>query len=164
MLNIHIWTRCDTFHCKQAMCVLLTQVRYKPYATVERTDCSNVLVFDNLVWIKNYWMWTSIWHTKTMLNVSFKFMYLLMRLLMLVPPQHLLPLYWSPRKANRTSECISTTVLVVPKQYQFKKYKNCFLLMQLHLMLKIFVCDAWLALWIFFEKFCSKIFGTTLQN
>ena len=25
------------------------------------------------------------------------------------------------------------------------------------------VCDAWLALWIFFEKFCSNIFGTTLQ-
>ena len=38
------------------------------------------------------------------------------------------------------------------------------MLMQLHLMLKIFVCDAWLALWIFFEKFCSKIFGTTLQD
>ena len=31
--------------------------------------------------------------------------------------------------------------------------------MQLHLMLKIFVCGASLALWIFFEQFCSKIFG-----
>ena len=54
----------------------------------------------------------------------------------------------------------SIIVQVVPKQYQFKKYKNCFVLMRLHLMLKIFVCDAWLAVWIFFEKFCSKIFGT----
>ena len=36
--------------------------------------------------------------------------------------------------------------------------------MQLHVMLKIFVSDAWLALWIFFENFCSKIFGTTLQE
>ena len=55
--------------------------------------------------------------------------------------------------------------LVVPKQYQFKKYKNCFVLMQLHLMLNIFVCDIWLALWIFFfEKLCSKIFGKTLQR
>ena len=38
------------------------------------------------------------------------------------------------------------------------------MLMQLHLMLKIFVCDAWLALWIFCEKFCSKILGTILQD
>ena len=44
----------------------------------------------------------------------------------------------------------------MPKQYQFKKYKNCFVLMQLHLMLKIFVCGAWLALWIFFENFVSQ--------
>ena len=32
------------------------------------------------------------------------------------------------------------------------------MLMQLHLMLKIFVGDAWLAPWIFFENFCSKFF------
>ena len=38
-------------------------------------------------------MGTSIWRTKTMLNVSFKLMYLLMRLLMLLPAQYLLPLY-----------------------------------------------------------------------
>ena len=38
-------------------------------------------------------------------------------------------------------------------------------MMQPHLLLKIFVCDAWLALWIFFfEKLCSKMFGTTLQD
>ena len=36
--------------------------------------------------------------------------------------------------------------------------------MQLHLMLKIFVSDAWLAPWIVFEKFCSEFFGTTLQD
>ena len=36
--------------------------------------------------------------------------------------------------------------------------------MQLHLMLKIFVSDAWLASWILFENFCSKIFWMTLQN
>ena len=98
---------------------------------------------------------------KTMLNVSFKFMYLLMRLLMLLTSQKLLPLYWSPRRANRKSGCISIIVLVVPKKYQFKK---CFVLMQLHLMLKIFVRDALLALWIFFEQFCSKIFWNTLQD
>ena len=50
------------------------------------------------------------------------------------------------------------------KQYKFKKYKNCFVLMQLHLMLNIFVSDASLSLWIFFENFCLKIFGTTLQE
>ena len=33
----------------------------------------------------------------------------------------------------------------MPKQYQFKKHKNCIVLMQLHLMLKIFVSDGWLA-------------------
>ena len=140
----------------------VTQVRNKPYATIEGTDFSNTIVFDNLVYIENYWMWASIWRTKTMLNVSFKLMFLLMRLLMLLSAQHLLPLYWSPRRANWKSECISIIVYVVPKQYQLKKYKNCFVLMQLHLMLKIFVCDAWLALRIFFEKFCSKIFGLSL--
>ena len=36
--------------------------------------------------------------------------------------------------------------------------------MQLHLMLKIFVSDAWLAPWIFFENFCSELFETTLQD
>ena len=46
-------------------------------------------------------MWTSIWCTKTMLNVSFKFMYLLLRLLMLLPAKHLLPLHWSLRWTNR---------------------------------------------------------------
>ena len=100
-------------------------------------------------------MWTSMWHTKTMLKLSFKLMYLLKRLLMLLPAQDLLPLYWSLRRTNRKSECISITVCAVPKQCQFKKYKNCFVLMQLHLMLKIFACDVWLALWIFFEKFYS---------
>ena len=65
----------------------VTQVRDKPYVTIERTDFSNAIVFDNLVYIEIYWMWTSIWHTKTMLNVNFKFMYLLMRLLMLLPAQ-----------------------------------------------------------------------------
>ena len=42
--------------------------------------------------------------------VSFKFMYLLIRLLMLLPAQHLLPLYWSPRRVNRKSEFISIIV------------------------------------------------------
>ena len=95
-------------------------------------------------------MWTSIWHTKTTQNVRFKFMHLLMRLLMMLPAQELLPLYWSLRRVNRKSECILIIVKVVPKQYQFKKYKNCFVLIQLHLMVKIYVCDAWLAVWIFF--------------
>ena len=49
------------------------------------------------------------------------------------------------------------------KTIPIHEVKNCFVLMQLHLMLKIFVCDAWLALWIFFEKFCSNIYETTLQ-
>ena len=70
-----------------------------------------------------------------MLNVSFKFMYLPMRLLMLFPAQHFLPLYiyWSIRRANRKSECISIIILVMPKQYQSKKYNICVVLMQLHL-------------------------------
>ena len=58
MLNIHICTHCDTFNCKQTMCVSrvngkshveVTQVRYKPHAMIERIDFSNALVFDNLV-------------------------------------------------------------------------------------------------------------------
>ena len=36
--------------------------------------------------------------------------------------------------------------------------------MQLHLMLKIFVGDAKLAPWIFFFKFRSEFFKTTLQD
>ena len=44
----------------------------------------------------------------------------------------------------------------MPKQYQFKKCKNCFVLIQLRLMLK--------TLWIFFETFSSTIFGITLQD
>ena len=36
--------------------------------------------------------------------------------------------------------------------------------MQLHLMLKIFVDDAWLAPWIFSENFHSEFFKTTLQD
>ena len=36
--------------------------------------------------------------------------------------------------------------------------------MQLYLMLKIFVSDAWLAPWIIFENFCYEVFGTTLQD
>ena len=36
--------------------------------------------------------------------------------------------------------------------------------MQLHLMLKIFVGDAWLASWIFFENFSSEFFKTTLLD
>ena len=66
---------------------------------------------------------------------------------------------WSEQTKHLNS--YQTLFKLVSKQCQFTKYKNCFVLMQLHLMLKIFVCDAWLALWIFFEKFCSKIFGTT---
>ena len=91
-------------------------------------------------------------------------MYLLMGLLVLLPAQHLLPLYRSLRRANRKSECISIIVLVVPKQCQFKKYKNCFVLLQLHLMLKIFVCDAWLALWICLRNFVPKSLVTVYQQ
>ena len=36
--------------------------------------------------------------------------------------------------------------------------------MQLRLMLKIFVVDAWLAPWICFENFCSEFFKTSLQD
>ena len=36
--------------------------------------------------------------------------------------------------------------------------------MLLHLMLKIFVSDAWLASCIFIENFWSKLFGTILQD
>ena len=145
------------FACRVWMvkAIEVTHVRCKPYATIERTEFSNAIVF---------WQFGINWKFlnvniniahENMLNVSFKFMYLLMRLLMLLPAQHFLPLYWPLRRTNRKSEFISIIVSVVPKEYQFKKYKNCFVLMQLHLMLKIFVCDACLALWICFEKFCS---------
>ena len=60
-------------------------------------------------------MWTSLWHTKTMLHVSFKFIYLLMRLLMLLPAQHLLPLYRPLKRANKKSECTClTNVKAIP--------------------------------------------------
>ena len=62
MLNIHIWTHCDTFHCKKTTCVSHvngkgdrgTQGKSKPYATIERADFSNAIVFDKLVQIGNY--------------------------------------------------------------------------------------------------------------
>ena len=55
MLNIHIWTHCDTFHCKQTTCVSRVnwkgdrgnEVRYPPFATIERADFSNALDLDN---------------------------------------------------------------------------------------------------------------------
>ena len=98
-------------------------MRQHPYATIERTDFSNSIVFDNLVWIENYWMWTSIWHTKTVLNVSFKFMDLLMRLPMLLPAQHLLPLYWSlgtakPKIWMHTNHCLSSAKAIPIQEVQ----------------------------------------------
>ena len=45
----------------------------------------------------------------------------------------------------------------MPKQYQFTKYKNCFVLMQLHLMQKIIVCDAWIAFWIFLVDLSRRL-------
>ena len=32
----------------------VTQMRNKPYATIESTNFSNAIVFDNLVYIENY--------------------------------------------------------------------------------------------------------------
>ena len=60
-----------------------TQEKSKTYATIERADFSNAIVFDNLV---HNWKLLNVninMDMKTMLNVSFKFMYLLIRLLML---------------------------------------------------------------------------------
>ena len=143
----------------------VTQVRYKPYATIERSDFSNALVFDNVAYIENYWMWASIWHTKTMLNLSFKssiywcdfwccFLLNTCCLYILLTPKEGKPKIWMHIK-----HCLSSA-----KAIPIQEVQNCFVLMQLHLILKIFVCDAWLALWIIFEKCCSKIFGTTLQD
>ena len=50
------------------------------------------------------------------------------------------------------------------KAIPIQEHKTCIVLMPLHLMLKIFVSDAWLAPWIFFENFCSEFFETTLQD
>ena len=50
--------------------------------------------------IENYWMWTLIWRTKNMIYVRFKFMYLMMQVLMLLPAQHLLPFYWPPEESK----------------------------------------------------------------
>ena len=150
ILNIHIWTHCDTFHYIQTMCVSrVNGKRDRGNASEIQPVCNN-----RKNWFfkcHSFWQFGINWKFlnvninmahETMLNVSLKFMYLLMRLLMLLPAQPLRPLYWSLRRANKKSESIS---IIVPTQYHFKKYKNCFVLMQLHLMLKIFVCDAWLA-------------------
>ena len=174
MLNIHIWTHCDTFHCKMTTCVSHVngegdriggmQGKSKPYAAMERADFSNPIVFDNLVQIGNYWMWTSIWTRKLCLMWVLSLCIYCCDCWCCVLLNNCCLYNWSLRRANRISECISIIIWVVPRQCQFKKYKNWFVLMQQHLMLKIFVCDASLALWIFFEQFCSKIFGTTLQD
>ena len=58
ILNIHIWTHCDTFHCKQtSVCRALmvkatevTQMRHKPYATIESTGFSNAIFL--IIWYK----------------------------------------------------------------------------------------------------------------
>ena len=50
------------------------------------------------------------------------------------------------------------------KAIPIQEAQKCIVLMQLHLMLKIFVGDAWLAPWIFFENFYSEFFKTTLQD
>ena len=54
-------------------------------------------------------MWTSIWRTKTTLNASFKFMYLLMRLLMLLPAKRFLPLYWALKKQTENLNAYQTS-------------------------------------------------------
>ena len=50
------------------------------------------------------------------------------------------------------------------KAIPIKEAQNCIVLMQLHLIQKIFVGDAWLAPWIFFENFCSESLKTTLRD
>ena len=52
------------------------------------------------------------------------------------------------------------------KTIAIQETQTCIVLMQLHLMLKIFGSDTsgWLASLILFENFCSKIFWTTMQD
>ena len=123
----------------------------------------NTLVLDNFVQIGNCWMWTSLWRTKTMLNESFKFIYQLTRLLMLLPAQHLLPLSTpeerKPKMLMYIKHCVTNA-----KAIPIHEVQKWFVLMQLHLMLKNFVCDAWLALWTLFDKVCTKTKKNSLLN
>ena len=167
--NIHIWTHCDKFRCKQTMCVCraltvkaieVTQVRCKSYATIVRTDFSNTLILDNVVEMENYWMWTSIWRTKTMQNVSFKFLYLLLRLLMLLFAQYLLPLYW-PWKDQTENLNVNQTLFKCESNINSKKL----LCVDAAASYAKNLCTWCLASLVHsFAKFFSKIIGTTLQG
>ena len=108
MLNIHILTYCDTFHCKQT--TRLSCVNGKG----DRGNASDMPAVCNnrKSWFFKCpgfgqfginWKLLNVnisWRTKTMLDVSFKFMYQLMQLLMLLSARHLLPLYRPLKRAN----------------------------------------------------------------
>ena len=87
-------------------------------------------------------------------------MHLLMRLLMLLPAQNLC-LYIDPKKNKPKIFIPSKHCLSSAKAIPIRKVQK-FVLVQLHFMLKIFLLDAWLALWIIFEKLCE--FRTILQD
>ena len=60
-----------------------------------------------------------------------------------------------PKILMHIKHCLNSAKAIAIQEF---KHKTCIVLMQLHLMLKVFVSDAWLASWILFENFCSKIF------
>ena len=86
MLDIHTFTHCDTFHCKQTTCLPHVNV------TVDRDRESESQAVFNIgkKWFfkcpefGNYWMQILTWGTKTILYARFKIMCLLLRLLMLL--------------------------------------------------------------------------------
>ena len=59
-----------------------------------------------------------------------------------------------PKIWMHTKHCSSSAKA---RTRQIKKYRHCIVLMYLHLMLKIFVRDAWIAPWIFYLGFLFRI-------
>ena len=100
-----------------------------------------------------------------MLNVSFMFMCLLMQLLMLIHSCLKFAAFILTLEKNELKSliyiqhCLSSANAITIQDAQ-----------NLHCVdaaasdAENFVSDAWLASFIFFEIFCSKIFGTTLQD
>ena len=97
-----------------------------------------------------------------MLDVSFMFMFLLMQLLMLIHScskfaTFILTLEKSELKIwIHIKHCLSSAIAIPIQETQ-----------NLHCIVAAasdVESDAWLASFIFFENFCSKIFGTTLQD
>ena len=93
---------------------------------------------------------------ETMLNVSFKFMCLILSIDATADAASYSTLTAlalsrsekSPKIWMLIKHCLSSA-----KAIPIEEAQKCFVLIQLHLMSNIFECDAWLASWIFFKMF-----------